>query len=497
MAHHPSLPRPKTKRTLPDEASGSSRPTKARSPHRDPAFALRRPARVNAAALPILDPDTAGIDVGATELHVAVPPDRCPQPVQVFSAFTPGLHALRDWLHACGVRSVALESTGVYWIPIYQILAAAGLQMCLVNARHLKHVRGRKTDVSDCQWLQHLHAVGLLQGSFRPAEAICALRSILRHRDHLVGQAAQQVQHVQKALDQMNLHLHHVLTDITGVSGRRIVEAILAGEQDPEKLADLREESVKASRDKIIAALTGDFRREHLFVLRQAWDLYGYYHAKLAECDREAEALLQDCESQAAAEDAPPPPPNAPRNKKRKNQIHFEQHDLRCELFRLYGTDITQVPGLGVSTVLQLYGELGADLSAFGGKASRFKSWLAVCPDPRKSGGKILRHQTRAVKHRVATLFRLAAQSLWQSRSPLGDYFRRMKARLGGPQAITATAHKLARIFFHLVTTKEAYDESLLLRAEEHHQTRKLERLKRQVEQLGYELVPRPEPCVS
>jgi transposase len=272
-------------------------------------------------------------------------------------------------------------------IPVYQVLESHGLEVCLVNPRRLKHVRGRKTDVSDCQWLQHLHSLGLLQPSFRPPEAVCAVRSILRHREMLVAQGARHVQHMQKALTQMNLQLHHVLADITGISGQKIIAAVLAGERNPTQLATLRELGVKASQEKILAALQGDWRREHLFVLQQCWDLYREYQAQLRECDAQVEELLAAFDSQAAPQDAPPPPANAPRQKARKNQIALPHTDLRCELFRLYGTDLTQTPGLGPSTVATVFAEVGTDLSAFG-KGERFSSWLALCPDPPRAGVK-------------------------------------------------------------------------------------------------------------
>lgn len=383
-----------------------------------------------------------------------------------------------------------MESTGVFWIPLYQVLERHGFEVCLVNARHLKNVTGRKTDVCDCQWLQHLHAVGLLNASFRPPDAVCAVRTVLRYREILVTQGATQIQHMQKALTQMNLHLHHVLSDLSGVSGMRIIEAILTGERNPRTLAALRDPQVKASEETVVAALEGDWREEHLFVLRQAWELYVHYQSKLRDCDREVERLLARFESQADPRDAPPPPKNARGQKERKNQIKLPETDLRRELFRLYGTDLTQVPALGPSTVAKLYGELGVNLAEAFTQVGRFTSWLALCPDPRKTGGKVVRHQTRDLKHRVATILRIAAQSLHHSDSALGQFYRRMRAKLGGPAAVTATAHKLARIFYHLVTTKEAYDESVFAREEEQHRELHLRRLRQQAKKLGFTLAP-------
>lgn len=461
--------------------------------HRRARVRLRK-ATVAPETLPVREPNAAGLDLGATQIHAALPPDRAPQPVRVFGTFTADLHQLADWLLTHGITTVALESTGVYWIPVYQILEARGLEVCLVNARHVQHVRGRKTDVSDCQWLQLLHSVGLLQASFRPKEAICAVRSLLRHRENLVTQAATHIQQMQKALTEMNLHLHHVLTDITGVSGQRILDALLAGERDPEKLATLRDPQVKAPYETVVAALTGDLRSEHLFVLRQSLASYRYYQGQLQECDAEIERLLAACDGPGDPHAAPPPPKNAPRGKSRKNQIQLPHTDLRRELFRLFGTDLTQTPGLGPATVAALFAELGNDLSAFA-TAKQFCSWLGLCPDPKKSGGKVLRHRRREVKHRVALLFRLAAQALHHSETALGRFYRQLRAKLGAPAAITATAHKLARIFYHLVTTGEAYDESVFARQEQQQQQRQLRRLHQQARRLGFELTP--VPCVS
>ncbi len=447
------------------------------------------PAPAAPSTLPVLQPDAAGIDVGATQLYVALPPDRAPTPVRVFDVFTADLQALAAWLQEHRITTVAMESTGVYWIPVFQVLEAHGFEVCLVNARHVKHVRGRKTDISDCQWLQYLHAVGLLQPSFRPKDVVCAVRAVLRHREALVTQGATHVQHMQKALTQMNLHLHHVLSDLTGQSGLRILDALLAGEREPAQLAALRDPQVKAPQETVEKALQGDWREEHLFVLRLALDSYRYVQEQLRSCDAQIEQLLAACDSQAAPEAAPPPPKNAPRGKSRKNQIHLPRTDLRTELFRLLGTDLTQTPGLGPATVAALFAELGAELSAFP-TSKRFCSWLALCPDPSKSGGKVLRHKTRGVKHRVANLFRLAAQSLHHSDTPLGRFYRQMRAKLGAPPAITATAHKLARIFYHLVTTKEAYDESVFAQQEEQHRQRQLHRLRQQARRLGFALTP-------
>lgn len=458
--------------------------------HRIPRTAKAVPPRV-------LHPDAGGADIGATRIYAAVPPDRTDPPVRAFDTFTADLYALAAWFKQHGVTTVAMESTGVYWIPVFQVLEACGIEVCLVNACHVKNVPGRKTDVQDCQWLQYLHAVGLLQASFRPEAAICAVRAILRHRDNLIQEGARQIQYMQKALTQMNLQLHHVLSDLSGVTGLAMVDAILAGERDPGVLARLRQPGVKATEATLCKALTGDYRDEHLFTLRQARDAYRFGREQIQACDAEIERRLRALATVVDPEETPPPSAPGPRATPRKGEIALPSTDLRTELYRVFGTDLTQVPGLGVSTVCALLSEVGADLARFP-SAAHFASWLALCPNPQVSGGRVLRKGTRKAKHQVATLFRVAAQSLHRSESALGAYLRRMRAKLGPPGAITATAHKLARIFYHLVTTGAAYEESVFAAGEAQHRKRRRERLLREAAALGLQLQPAvtpPEPA--
>jgi transposase len=391
---------------------------------------------------------------------------------------------LADWLQACGVRTVAMEFTGVFWIPLFQILETRGFEVCLVNARHVKHVPGRKTDIADCQWLQYLHAVGLLTASFRPAQTICGLRSLLRHRESLIQAAAAHVQRMQKALDQMNLQLHHVISDITGLTGLAIIDAILAGERDATTLAALRNWRVHASEETIRKALVGDYRPEHVFTLRQSLGAYRYYQQLVAECDIEIErhlAALPDAKSGVVAPSAP-----SGRRKPRGNEPDF---DLRTHLHRIFGVDLTTVPGINVLTAHTLLTEVGPDLSKFP-TPEAFASWLGLCPDNRISGGKILSVKTRRVKNRAALALRMSAQAVQGSRAALGGYYRRMRAKLGGPEAITATAHKLARVVYHLLETGESYDESFFLWYEASHRDRVQKRLHAQAAALGFTLVP-------
>src|SRR6266566_3981836 len=298
--------------------------------------------KIGAPVLHCLNPNAAGVDVGATEIYLAVPADRDPQPVRHFSTFTEDLHAAADWLKACNIATVAMESTGVYWIPLFQILEARGFTVFLVNARHVKNVPGRKSDVSDCQWLQYLHSVGLLSGSFRPEQAVCTVRSILRHRDSLVQMASSHVQHMQKALDQMNLQLHHVISDITGLTGMAIVEAILEGKRDPLALAKLRDPRIKATQSTIAKALVGDYRREHLFTLRQSLAAFRHYQQLIAACDVEIERCLASFQSKIDPTQHPLRK-SQDRHKPRRNELRF---DLRSHLYRIFGVDLTRIPGV-------------------------------------------------------------------------------------------------------------------------------------------------------
>jgi len=431
-------------------------------------------------------PDAAGIDIGAEELVAAVPPERDEEPVRTFSSFTVGLHALRDWLLACGVKTVALESTGNYWIATYQILEEAGLEVFLVNARHVKAVPGKKTDVCDAQWLQQLHSAGLLAKSFRPAKEVVPLRYLLRHRSHLIESAGRELQLMQKVCNEMNLHLHHVLSDLDGVSAQRIIAAILAGERDGEKLASLCDRRCRAPRTKVMASLQGDYREEYLFVLGQCQLRWQQTQEVIAALDEKLAGLL-------AAFDAPctgaAPAASWKQRRLHKNSPNLPIYD---EAWRFYGVDLSSVDGISAATLAVFMTELGTGeqiTTAFKSNQA-FCSWLAVCPDNRISGGKVLKAKTRQVKSRVAGALRLAAQALSHSKSALGEYCRRMKGRLGKAEGITATAHKLARILYSMITTRKPYDEKVAFSLTPAKLERRLRHLHAQAAKLGFQLIP-------
>jgi transposase len=439
------------------------------------------------AQLPILHPDAAGVDIGASEIFVAVPPDRDEKPVRSFATFTRDLKESIDWLQRCGIRTVAMESTSVYWIPLYQMLEERGINVCLVNAQYVRNVPGRKTDVSDCQWIQYLHSVGLLRASFRPAAEICAVRSLWRHRASLIQMTAEHVLHMQKALDQMNLQVHRVLSDIKGQSGQRILDAILAGERNPLVLARLCDRRVRSSHQTIAKALEGDYRSEHLFALRQSLEGYRYYQKLIADVDQEMGRYVADLRT--GSEPDAKLPTQTKKTRYRRQHHEPASFDLRGELYRIFGVDLTDVPGISSVTAHTILCEVGTDLTRFR-NASAFASWLGLCPEKQISGGKVLYTKSRRVKSRLATALRIGANSLHHANNYLGEFFRRIARRLGKAQAITATAHKLARIIFHVLTTKEPYKEEVFKNSEQEVLRRTESRLRKQAAQLGFTIAP-------
>jgi transposase len=440
--------------------------------------------------LALVHPDAAGIDVGATEHWVAVPGDD-PAVVRRFGACTADLEALAEWLRANGVTTVALESTGVFWIPLFELLESQGFEVCLVDARQMRRIPGRpKTDRHDAQWLQRLHTYGLLAAAFRPAEPVCVLRSYLRQRAMLVSYASQHIQHMQKALTQMNVKLQHVVSDITGVTGLAILRAIVAGERDPLQLAKLRDDRCAHSEAEIARALYGNWRAEHLFALKQAVELYDFYHKQIAACDRLIEKQLQQFEDKS---DGQPVPPKARRRRRGDNRPSF---DARPALYRMAGVDLTVIEGIEESTALVLLSEIGTDMSRWP-SVKHFCSWLGLCPNHRISGGKILSRRTKPCANRAAAALRLAAQALHRSQSALGAFLRRLKARVGAPKAITATAHKLARLVYSLLKHGTAYVTQGMQEYEQRYRQRVVRNLTRRAQELGYTLVETAAPAAA
>ena len=454
--------------------------------------------RVSPTVLDRINRNVAGIDCGSAEHFVAVPPDRDPTPVQSFTTFTQDLLRLADWLTACRVTSVAMEATGVYWIPIYEILEARGFEVLLVNARHLKNVPGRKSDVSDCEWIRELHSVGLLRGSFRPADAIVALRAYLRHRQTLIESAGTYTQRMQKALVQMNRQLPLVVSDITGVTGLRILRDIVAGQRDPQHLAEHRDYRCRASKADIVAALTGHYRPEHLFVLQQNLELFDGCQTQLAACDRAIDAHVQTLTAQRPTPVTPLPDPRVTKTP-RDNEPRFE---IRTPLWQLTGgVDLTQIDGIAPYTALKLISEMGIDMTRWPTE-KHFTSWLTLAPKNKISGGRLLSSRTQPSAHRAAAVFRLTAMSLGRTQTALGAFYRRLAARIGKPQAITATARKLATLVYRALNGELVYRDPGAQAYDLQQRTRVLRRLRQRAATLGFSLVNREtgeifEPAIS
>ena len=450
-----------------------------------------KPSQPAPSSLPLVNPKAAGLDIGAREILVCVPADRDPTPVRAFGTFTPDLLALADWLGRCGVATVAMESTGVYWIPIFELLEARGFEVCLVNARHIKNVPGRKSDVQDCQWIQRLHSYGLLSASFRPAAEMVALRAYLRQRAMLLEHRAAHIQHMQKALQQMNVQLTQVLSDITGVTGLQIIRAIVAGERDPLVLAQLRNPRCKSSQDEIAKALTGHYRAEHLFALQQALGLYDFYTGQIAACDAVLEAQYAAIRPVWEADD--PPPPLGPHRKRNSHSKNAPDFDVRQKLYGVLGVDLTEVDGLDDSTAQVVLAEIGCDMSRWPTE-KHFCSWLGLAPHNDITGGRVIRSRTLKVRNRAAQALRMAAQAVGRSDTALGAFYRRLRARIGHRQALTATAHKIARIIYHMLKHHQAYQSLARAVYEQQQRDRELKTLQRRAAKLGLALVAPPVP---
>ncbi len=432
--------------------------------------------------LTVVNPNAAGIDAGAGEHWVSVPENRNERPVRRFATYTADLEALADWLVECRITTVAIEATGVYWIPLFEILEQRGLNPKLVDSRSIGR-RNKKTDVLDCQWARQLHTYGLLDSAFRPSADILPLRAYMRQRDMLVRYAADHIRHIQKALDLMNVKLHLVVSDTVGVTGLRIIEAILDGKRDPKQLAALREPGCKSSEQDFVKALTGNYRAEHLFALKQAVDLFRTYQHSIKECDAKIAALLATFDKKGDG---------STLNKKkmphrRKNQPHF---DARTLLFEMTGVDLTAIDGLESNSILTIVSEVGTDMSPWH-SAKHFSAWLALSSNNRITGGKPIFKKGFVIRpNRAAQVFRLAAQTLERARCGLGAFFRRVQARLGRGGAIKAAAHKLAIIFYSMMKNKTQYRDPGADYYEQRYRQRLLNSLTKKAATLGFALVP-------
>jgi len=399
------------------------------------------------------------------------------QSVREFSTFTDDLEALADWLVECGITTAAMESTGIYWIPVFEIIEQRGIEVRLVNAHHVKNVPGRKSDVLDCQWLQQLHTYGLMRGAFRPQSQVCELRAYVRQRATLIRNAASHIQHMQKALAQMNILLHNVVNDITGMTGMRIIKAILAGERNPEKLAAMRDVRCKNDTATIARSLHGSYRKEHLFSLKQAVEQYEFYLKQVADCDQQILEQLKSFDTKHDDKDSD------------KDKTVKPPRTVEEALLKMSGVDLAAIDGISTVTALKVIAEIGIDMSQWKTE-KHFASWLGLCPGSKISGGKVLSRATRQVANRAAAALRMSALSLQNSKSALGAYFRRMRTRLGTPKAITATAHKLARLVYSMLKHGSEYIDFGQKQYEERYKARVFQNIKKRAQELGYELMP-------
>lgn len=422
--------------------------------------------------LAMVNPNVAGIDVGAKSIFVCAGHSDGSQEVREFSTFTVDLKSMVTWLQKLGVKSVAMESTGVYWIPSYDLLAEAGLEVFLVNPRTIKAINRKKTDVEDCQWIQQLHSYGLLKGSFRPGDDGVTFRGYVRQRQRLTQDSSIQIQLMHKSLAQMNVQLNQVLSDIAGTTGLDIIRAIVAGERDPQKLAKLRHVNCRRKEADIAKALEGNYRSELVFALKQALEAYEFFQKQIALCDQKIKEFLKDDND------------NTPGS-----SDGLEDHEkMAAELERILDVDLTKIPGLETRLLLQIIAEIGTDMGKWQSK-KHFTAWLGLCPNNKISGGKILDSRTSRITNKAAQAFRMAANTLYRSKSFVGAYLRRMRSRIGTAKAITATAHKLARILYIMISEKKQFVEYGQDAYERQYKERALAKVKRKAAEFGYELV--------
>jgi transposase len=429
--------------------------------------------------LTVINPTAAGIDVSDTEMMVAYPISPEQLEIRVFGCFTRDLHSIANCLKENGTTTIAMESTGVYWIPLFLLLQEYGFEVYLVNAKHVKNVTGRKDDESDAEWIQKLHSCGLLSASFQPDNMVRTLRSMVRHRKNLVRTSSTYLNRMQKAMELMNIKLHTIISDIDGKTGLLILEAILAGERDPEVLADLRDKRIKASREDIIKSLEGHWTTEHLFELGQCYQLYCTHRQMIDECDKEIEKQLV---IQIASKNEGVIP-DIPKVKRKASGKHKVQFNLTADLKEILKVDVTEVFGINELSALTILSEVGCDMTKWKTE-HHFTSWLGLAPNTKISGGKVISSRIMKKKHHAGQSFRMAANGLYNSKSPLGDYFRRLRAKAGAPKAVVATARKLAIIYYKMVANKEAFNPKALDDYRKKYNEKKINQLKRKIAQL-------------
>jgi len=479
-------PRPQQKSK---KAGGQTAPSKWQEMNRRQRREMMRKMQSEDLTLEVVHPDAAGIDIGNESHYVAVPPTRDSQPVCRFGCTTSELKAMADWLKHCRIRTVAMQSTGVYWIAVYDILEEAGFEVYLVNARETKNLPGRKSDVQESQWLMKLHTYGLLRNSFRPSREIRTMRTYWRPRNDLVRAAGRHIQRMQKALTQMNIQLANVLSDVSGMTGQAIIKAILAGERDPHQLSGLRDWRVKASEEEIARSLEGNWQEDLLFVLKQEQDGYEFCQQQMAECDRQLEQYLQQREDRTQGTSLPEEKRKERRRKKKKGNA--PQFDLRAELFRMTGSDLTQIDSIDGTTAMTILSEAGWDMSKWKTE-DHFVSWLRLCPDNKISGDKIIGKGRLPTNNRATLALKMAASTLRRSNTYLGAQFRRLRSKLGAPVAIKAMAAKLARLLYRMLRYGMSFIDRGEAFYESQHRKLQINYLKRKAANLGFQIIEAP-----
>lgn len=434
-----------------------------------------------------INPNAAGVDIGAVEIVGCVSGAGDTQIVRAFGNYTVDLQAIGRWLKEYGVETVAMESTGVYWIPLFEELERQGFECLLISSRSMRRVAGKKSDIEDAQWIQTLHTYGLLESSFRPQAELIALRTLLRHRSQLIEHRSPHIQHMQKALLQMNVQLSQAVTDITGITGQTIITAILAGERDPAKLAALREPGCKKGEEEIGRALTGTWREEHLFVLKQSMEMFDFYTQQIQACDDEIERVYGKTRPDWDGGELKPPS-NRKRSSHSKNKPQNPE-SIRKHLKRISGVDLSAVDGFGVSLAQTVIMEVGTDMNKFPNE-KHFCSWLGLAPKHEISGGKVLKNKTLKTKNRAGQAFRMAANSVKQADCVFGVMYRRLKARLGPAQATVATAHAIARVVYRMLKYQVEYETISVEEYEKKYREQQLKYMKKKAAKLGYQLIP-------